>query len=306
MYSHQPQKSSPQKPHDKAVFRSSAVRFGRVPRRAAILGMLTPLVGAGIPYAVARDERAADLGPSASWVDPSSLYSTSVPEPSEEAGQQAITPPESVNPIDVPRLWEEPQTALAGEGDYIAWTVDDGESPEVVRAYADFAVRTGARLTFFINGSYGAFEPNIEVLKPLVESGQIQIGNHTWSHAALTTLDDEGIVAELTKNDDEIQRLFGVSSKPYYRPPYGYYDYRVLEVTAAAGFDRAVLWDGSLADSSPISAEEIYGYAKEHAHQQTILLGHLNYPGVIEVLDKVKALLDERGLTTVTLRDYYG
>ena len=175
-----------------------------------------------------------------------------------------------------------------------------------MRAYADFAARTGTRLTFFINGSYNAFEPNLDVLKPLVESGQIQIGNHTWSHAALTTLDDAGIAKELTKNDEEIQRLFGVSSKPYYRPPYGYYDSRVLEAAAGAGFDRAVLWYGSLADSSPIPAEEIYAYSEKYANSQTILIGHLNYPGVIEVLDKIKMLLDERNLTPVTLRDYYG
>ena len=74
---------------------------------------------------------------------------------------------------------------------------------------------------------------------------------------ACGALDDAGIADELTKNDEEIQRLFGVSSKPYYRPPYGYYDSRVLEAAASVGFDRAVLWYGSLADSSPIPAEEI-------------------------------------------------
>ena len=63
---------------------------------------------------------------------------------------------------------------------------------------------------------------------------------------------------------------------------------------------------GLLADSSPIPAEEIYAYSEKYANSQTILIGHLNYPGVIEVLDKIKMLLDERNLTPVTLRDYYG
>ena len=47
-------------------------------------------------------------------------------------------------------------------------------------------------------------------------------------------------------------------------------------------------------------------FAQHYAHAQHILIGHLNYEGVISVLDKIKALLDQRGLTTVTLRDYYG
>lgn len=123
------------------------------------------------------------------------------------------------NPVPTPRPWDGPQTGLVGEGKYVAWTVDDGANPDVVRAYAEFARRTGTRLTFFINGQYPSFEQHRELLLPLVKSGQLQIANHTYSHAALTKLSDEQIVRELTRNDEEIQRLFGVSSKPYFRPP---------------------------------------------------------------------------------------
>ena len=265
-----------------------------VPRRAFVLGTLVPLL-AGCSFGAQNTVNAANSQGQTPPVPVKGKTSSGNPTASVSA-----------NPVPTPYPWDGPQVGLPGDGKYIAWTVDDGKSPEVVRAYADFAARTGTRLTFFINGSYNAFEPNLDVLKPLVESGQIQIGNHTWSHAALTTLDDAGIAEELTKNDEEIQRLFGVSSKPYYRPPYGYYDSRVLEAAAGAGFDRAVLWYGSLADSSPIPAEEIYAYSEKYANSQTILIGHLNYPGVIEVLDKIKMLLDERNLTPVTLRDYYG
>ena len=156
------------------------------------------------------------------------------------------------NPVPTPRPWDGPQTGLVGESKYVAWTVDDGANPDVVRAYAEFARRTGTRLTFFINGQYPSFEQHRDLLLPLVKSGQLQIANHTYSHAALTKLSDEQIVRELTRNDEEIQRLFGVSSKPYFRPPYGYYDARVLAAAASCGFTRPVLWYGSLADSSNI------------------------------------------------------
>ena len=158
----------------------------------------------------------------------------------------------SSNPVPEARAWTGPQTGLPGEGKYIAWTVDDGADPEVVRAYAEFSRRTGTRLTFFINGQYPAFRQHRDLLLPLVKSGQLQIANHTYSHAALTSLTDEQIVQELTRNDEEIRHLFGVSSKPYFRPPYGYYDARVLEAAASCGFTRPVLWYGSLADSSNI------------------------------------------------------
>lgn len=212
----------------------------------------------------------------------------------------------SSNPVPAARAWTGPQTGLPGEGKYIAWTVDDGADPEVVRAYAEFAHRTGTRLTFFINGQYPAFRQHRDLLLPLVKSGQLQIANHTYSHAALTSLTDEQIVRELTRNDEEIVRLFGVSSKPYFRPPYGYYDERVLAAAASCGFTRPVLWYGSLADSSNISSAEVYAYAEKYALAQHIVIGHLNYRGVVSELDRIRALLDRRGLTTVTIRDYYG
>ena len=228
------------------------------------------------------------------------------PSPTAAASKTASATATSSNPVPEARAWTGPQTGLPGEGKYIAWTVDDGADPEVVRAYAEFSRRTGTRLTFFINGQYPAFRQHRDLLLPLVKSGQLQIANHTYSHAALTSLTDEQIVQELTRNDEEIRHLFGVSSKPYFRPPYGYYDARVLEAAASCGFTRPVLWYGSLADSSDISSAEVYAYAEKYALAQHIVIGHLNYRGVVSELDHIRALLDQRGLTTVTIRDYYG
>lgn len=235
-----------------------------------------------------------------------SVSATGTASPTAAASKTASATATSSNPVPAARAWTGPQTGLPGEGKYIAWTVDDGADQEVVRAYAEFSRRTGTRLTFFINGQYPAFRQHRDLLLPLVKSGQLQIANHTYSHAALTSLTDEQIVQELTRNDEEIRRLFGVSSKPYFRPPYGYYDARVLAVAASCGFTRPVLWYGSLADSSNISSAEVYAYAEKYALAQHIVIGHLNYRGVVSELDRIRALLDRRGLTTVTIRDYYG
>lgn len=246
----------------------------------------------------------ASAAPSASSAATPSATGTA--SPAAAASKTASATATSSNPVPEARAWTGPQTGLPGEGKYIAWTVDDGADPEVVRAYAEFSRRTGTRLTFFINGQYPAFRQHRDLLLPLVKSGQLQIANHTYSHAALTSLTDEQIVQELTRNDEEIRRLFGVSSKPYFRPPYGYYDARVLAAAASCGFTRPVLWYGSLADSSNISSAEVYAYAEKYALAQHIVIGHLNYRGVVSELDRIRALLDRRGLKTVTIRDYYG
>lgn len=285
------------------TFGLGAVSFG-------VLGLgltgCTPSAAEGTHEATASGS--ASAAPSASSAAPPSASgsATGTPSPTAAASKTASATATSSNPVPAARAWTGPQTGLPGEGKYIAWTVDDGADPEVVRAYAEFAHRTGTRLTFFINGQYPAFKQHRDLLLPLVKSGQLQIANHTYSHAALTSLTDEQIVHELTRNDEEIVRLFGVSSKPYFRPPYGYYDERVLAAAASCGFTRPVLWYGSLADSSNISSAEVYAYAEKYALAQHIVIGHLNYRGVVSELDRIRALLDRRGLTTVTIRDYYG
>ena len=288
-----------------STFGLGAVSFG-------VLGLgltgCTPSAAEGTHEATASGS--ASAAPSASSAATPSATATSSASasasPTAAASKTASATATSSNPVPEARAWTGPQTGLPGEGKYIAWTVDDGADPEVVRAYAEFSRRTGTRLTFFINGQYPAFRQHRDLLLPLVKSGQLQIANHTYSHAALTSLTDEQIVQELTRNDEEIRRLFGVSSKPYFRPPYGYYDARVLAAAASCGFTRPVLWYGSLADSSNISSAEVYAYAEKYALAQHIVIGHLNYRGVVSELDRIRALLDRRGLTTVTIRDYYG
>ncbi|MBF1664560.1 MAG: polysaccharide deacetylase family protein [Rothia mucilaginosa] len=289
--------------HHVGTFGLGAVGFG-------VLGLgltgCTPSAAEGTHEATASGSASVAPSASSAGTPSASGSATGTPSPTAAASQTASATATSSNPVPEARAWTGPQTGLPGEGKYIAWTVDDGADPEVVRAYAEFSRRTGTRLTFFINGQYPAFRQHRDLLLPLVKSGQLQIANHTYSHAALTSLTDEQIVQELTRNDEEIMRLFGVSSKPYFRPPYGYYDARVLAAAASCGFTRPVLWFGSLADSSNISSAEVYAYAEKYALAQHILIGHLNYRGVVSELDRIRALLDRRGLKTVTIRDYYG
>lgn len=238
--------------------------------------------------------------PTQSPVSPESLTAT----PTSTAS--ATPTPISRNPVNTPSPWAGVPTALPGSGSFLAWTVDDGADAQVIRQYGLFAQRTGIRLTFFVNGKFAAhFEQNLDVLGPLVESGQLQIANHTYSHTALTSLSVQGVQDELMSNDQWIRAAFGVQPAPYFRAPYGYYDQRVLDAAAGVGYSRAVQWYGSFADSSNIPAGQILDLAQQYVKAQAIVIGHLNYPGIIEVFDDVAALIEQRGLQTVTLADYF-
>ena len=91
---------------------------------------------------------------------------------------------------------------IPGEGDLLALTLDDGVNSEVVRAYIQLAKDTGARMTFFVNGIYNSWTDNAPMLRPPFHSGQIQLGNHTWSHPDLTTVPQSKVAQELTHNDE--------------------------------------------------------------------------------------------------------
>ncbi|PPH50095.1 polysaccharide deacetylase [Rathayibacter sp. AY1E2] len=194
---------------------------------------------------------------------------------------------------------------LPGEGSTLAWTVDDGADSDVVAAYAQFARDTGTRLTFFLNGKYDSWTANAPLLAPLVASGQVQLANHTWSHADLTSLSSDGVQEELGRNGDFIRSTYGVEAAPFYRPPFGYTDERSRAAAAAIGYTATVLWYGSLSDSGRITPEQVVGFADQWFLPQHIVIGHANFDPVTQVYTRLVDILRERSLETVTLRDVF-
>ncbi|MGY1814634.1 polysaccharide deacetylase family protein [Blastococcus sp. SYSU D00820] len=220
------------------------------------------------------------------------------PAPAVPAAARAVQPPGTVPPplgvVD----------RLPGAGSRLALTVDDGVSTEVVAAFVQLARDTGVRMTFFPNGRYGSWTDNARALRPLVESGQIALGNHTWSHPDLTTLDDAAVADEIGRNRDFLRRTFGADT-PFFRPPYGAHDARVDAIAADAGHPTTVMWNGTLDDGRLITADELMAAARRWMVAQSIVIGHANHPTVTTVYDQLLGVLDERGLETVTLADVW-
>ena len=194
---------------------------------------------------------------------------------------------------------------IPGEGDLLALTVDDGVNSEVVRAYTQFAKDTGVRLTFFVNGVYDSWTENLGLLRPLVESGQIQLGNHTWSHPDMTTQTKSQISQQLTRNDEFLKKTYGIGAKPYWRPPYAKHNAVVDAVAGDLGYTIPVLWSGSLSDSTLITEEYIVKMADQYFTPQAIVIGHLNHLPVTHVYGELVDIIRSRSLRTVTLNDVF-
>ncbi|HEY0127141.1 MAG TPA: polysaccharide deacetylase family protein [Blastococcus sp.] len=195
--------------------------------------------------------------------------------------------------------------ALPGEGTSLALTIDDGTNAEVVAAFTQFAVDSGTRLTFFPNGCYSSWEDNADALRPLIESGQVAIGNHTWSHPDLTTLDDRAVAEEISRNRDFMRTVFGVRDSPFFRPPFGARDERIDRISAAEGHPTVVMWDGTLEDHRVLTPAELVAAARKWFAAQRIIVGHANHATVTKVYGELLELIAERELTTVTLADVW-
>jgi peptidoglycan/xylan/chitin deacetylase (PgdA/CDA1 family) len=196
-------------------------------------------------------------------------------------------------------------STLPGPGDLLALTLDDGVDTDVVRAYAQLAKDTGIRLTMFVTGVFSSWTDNRDLLRPLVDSGQIQLGNHTWLHHDLTKMTPPEVADELRHTDQFLKDTFGVDAAPYFRPPYGAYNDMVTKVATDLGYTVATLWNGTLGDDAILSPEDIVANAQRYLVAQQIVIGHLNHPSVMQVYHQLIDVIHERNLRTVTLNDVF-
>jgi peptidoglycan/xylan/chitin deacetylase (PgdA/CDA1 family) len=189
----------------------------------------------------------------------------------------------------------------------IALTVDDGYSNEVVAGYVDFAVRTGIHLTFSPNGVYNhSWAPHAEALRPLLERGQVQLINHTYSHHDLRRMTDAQIRAELERNEEWATKTFGISTKPYYRPPFGFHNQHIDGLAGDLGYRNTVMWSGSYSDSKLVTPQFLMSQANRYLQPGVIMLGHANHPTVLGLFDQLTQLIKARNLDPVTLNEMFG
>lgn len=191
-------------------------------------------------------------------------------------------------------------------GDRVAWTVDDGTDPESIRRFALFAEATGTRITIFPCFGYPGWREHAALWRPMVQSGQVQVGNHTWSHTELVTLDDEAIVDELERNEREANELWGVTTKPWFRPPNGLRDDRTDAAARSAGWTWQAMWNGLLDEGRERTVDDLLASVGTEFAAGAIVIGHANTVAMQGALDDALAIVVAAGLTPVTLADVFG
>jgi len=180
----------------------------------------------------------------------------------------------------------------------VALTFDDGPHQEFTREILKVLSEEGARATFFVVGKQVIIFP--ELLQEIARSGN-EIGNHTYNHYNLTTLDEAQVNFEIKSNKELIERVTGLTPR-YFRPPGGHYNFKVVEAVKDNGEDMA-LWSIHSRDTDRPPAEYILQKVLNNVEDQSVILLHSGVKQTLETLPQMIRELRKKGYRLVTLSE---
>jgi peptidoglycan/xylan/chitin deacetylase (PgdA/CDA1 family) len=126
----------------------------------------------------------------------------------------------------------------------VALTFDDGPSaattPSVLATLRERAIPA----TFFINGVRVVDDETRAIVEEIVEDPLFELGNHSWSHPDLTTLDPASVASQIDRTTTVIEAAGG--EPRYFRFPFG----SSSCVTAGAARERGYRITGWHIDSA--------------------------------------------------------
>lgn len=217
----------------------------------------------------------------------SSLPSTRSPSPSPD---QNYSPSE---PLEISRG---PQG-----GNRIAFTFDGGAGRGYVEEILAILDDNEVPATFFLTGTWiDQFPDAVEA----IHDRGFNLGNHTLTHPHLTELSDEEVVEEIQAVEDRIQDLLGVSTRPFFRPPYGERDGRILELLQEEGYVSMYWTIDSLDWQVESTPESVRERVMDRLEDGAIVLFHLASESSHLVLDELIKEISGRGYRFVALEDF--
>lgn len=128
----------------------------------------------------------------------------------------------------------------------VALTFDAGADRGYAEQILDTLRAANVQASFGMTGQWA--EANPDLLRRMVAEGHHFI-NHTQTHDSFTGFSTgrapkskEARARELAATEQAVQRIGGVSTKPYFRPPYGDLDASVTEDVQTQGYEIVAMW----------------------------------------------------------------
>lgn len=175
----------------------------------------------------------------------------------------------------------------------IALTFDDGPHPVYTAQILDGLKERGVTATFFVLGEN--IEGNEELLERMSQEGHL-IGNHTYNHVKLNSLQHEAAVNEIEKTSELVKKVTGEGTE-FVRPPFGLWN-KTLEYDVTM---LPALWNIDTLDWTTKNVPATVGKVMKQAADQDIILFHDCYASSVEAALRAVDLLLEQGYEFVNV-----
>lgn len=194
---------------------------------------------------------------------------------------------------------------VSAEGRQIALTFDAGWLYDQTSDLLDVLDQFQVKSTFFLRGYWVRDYP--ELAREILVRGHC-LENHSLTHGHMTKMTDAEIAREITETTRMIQETTGYC--PYlFRPPYGEYDSRILEILGENGYPFTVMWTVDSHDwareingakvTKKYLVERVLGKACDNG----IVLMHVGGYETVSALPEIIAGLRELGYTLVKVNE---
>jgi peptidoglycan/xylan/chitin deacetylase (PgdA/CDA1 family) len=167
------------------------------------------------------------------------------------------------------KVREEPILRVSGRGRRMVLTFDDGPNPEYTPHILDTLAKYDVRAMFFVCGEMAV--DNKELLARMADEGHV-VGNHTWTHPLLTTLDRGEIRAEMESTTEVIEDAYGERPQ-WFRAPYGAWNRATFQLGAEMGMEP-MAWTVDTTDWEEPGTSTIVDRVEDGAAPGVVVLSH--------------------------------
>lgn len=196
-------------------------------------------------------------------------------------------------------VWEVPT-----DEKWIALTFDDGPDPVYTPQIANLLSEYGGKATFFVVGERTERYPNIAI--QLAEQGH-ELANHTYKHKYFQSGTSEAAIEDEIRKAKEAIAALGKQGAPWFRPPGGYYNERIVAAAKRQGYTVVMWsWHQDTKDWKAPGVSRIVNKVLGNARNGDFVLFHDHGDGAQQTLQALRQILPElqkRGYRFVTVSE---
>lgn len=184
----------------------------------------------------------------------------------------------------------------------VALTFDDGSDGTNFNRIVSILDKHNIKATFFLTGSGAETHPG--PVQDVFDAGH-DIGNHSYNHPDFTDISTTSMQDQLARTETIISNITGVSTKPFFRAPYGATNQTVLNTVGNAGYLYTLHWTIDTIDWTGNSATAITSRVMDNIVPGAIILMHTGAgaAGTPQALETIIPRLKNMGYRFVTISE---